>query len=105
MSDEKLIRNVADIRYKVGIRNNNQYRDYVQLDSLRFPLTIGEPYEAYCKKRGGYWLPAEICGPPSLATLSRRYKVHVHDNRDTPSSVLVLPAVRIRRRFPPGSSI
>jgi len=76
------------------------------LDMLRAPFQSAELVECYSKRNGGQWMLGSIDGPRSPGYNLKSYKVRVEGQDNVPPMLLdSVPSWRIRRRFPPGSSI
>jgi hypothetical protein len=74
----------------------------VDLNLLRLPFQHGELVELFSKRKGGTWLPGMIAGVQQARATMQGYSVHLDDMNEIFQDI---PAVRLRRRFPPGTHV
>jgi len=76
----------------------------VQLDMLRKPFVHDELVELFSKRDGGQWLPGIIKGTQTAGATMTGYQVQRLDD-DSLDIFQEIPAIRLRRRFPPDLPI
>jgi len=80
----------------------SQLKQGVGLDLLRRPMDRGELVEIFSKKNGGMWLAAVINGPQVAGATTVGYQVRLNESNDV---LEMIPAVRLRLRFPAGQDV
>jgi len=94
------------IVYNVRVKKSGQLRTRVPLDMIRKPFEPTELVEVFSKRNDGQWLSATIRGPKAGGNIMKGYKVAVESQAGLPEMLLDnVPSWRLRRRFPPRSSI
>jgi len=92
--------------YNVSLKKSGQVRTRVPLDMIRAPFSPTELVEVFSKRNSGQWMSATVRGPPAGGSIAKGYKVSVEEQAGVPEMLLEnVPSWRIRRRFPPRSSI
>lgn len=92
--------------YNVTLKKSGQCRSRVPLDMMRIPFQPTELVEVFSKRNTGQWMVASIRGPHAGGNIMKGYKVFVESQSGCPEMLLEnVPSWRLRRRFPPRSSI
>lgn len=81
---------------------HGQCRLNVAYDRLRLPLDTGDKVEIFSQKDGGTWLAGEIFGQQPPQTTAKGYQVILEDSSAIGN---MIPATRLRLRYPAGQNV
>jgi len=82
--------------------SHERCRHDVAWDCLRLPLEDGDKVEVFSLRDGGIWLAGEIFGEQSPLATTVGYRVLL---QDAPAIEHMIPASRLRLRYPPGQLV
>jgi len=107
LSIEKSVKlNLPVFVYNVRLKKSGQVRTRVPLDMIRTPFQPTDLVEVFSKRNTGQWMVASVRGPQAGGNIMKGYKVFVESQAGAPEMQLEnVPSWRLRRRFPPRSSI
>jgi hypothetical protein len=92
--------------YNIRLKKSGQLRTKVPLDMIREPFQPTDLVDVFSKRNAGQWMLGAIRGPFSGGNIVKGYKVNIEEQSGAPEMLLEnVPSWRIRRRFPPRSSV